>query len=146
MKLQCEKNLLLQVAQKAGRYCSSKEGEQLFISEDFLPFNCITFSTNYSSITGVLPKGLENAISAKELARTIGAKDLRGLRTRITLERIRGAPILSMPGGGYFLTDDGEKSIREAEILRRMMDSRTLTTAKATEAERGIIRGQCGQT
>ncbi len=139
MKLSCEKYLLLQTSQLRANICSSREGEQLLISEDFLPSNCITFSTDCSSIAGVLPKGLENATSAKELAKTIGANDLRALRTRITLERIRGAPILSAPGGGYFLPDDGEKGVKEAELFLKVMDARTRTTAEVTEAARRFI-------
>lgn len=141
MKLSCEKYLLLQTSQIGAYVCSSREEGQLLISDDFLPFYYTTNSTEISSITALLPKGMENAISAKALAELVGVSDLRGLRTKISLERIRGAPILSTPGGGYFLPDDGEKGRKEAELFLKVMDARTRTTAEVTEAARQYVKG-----
>lgn len=116
-------------------------GEQLTLSEELFPIPKYTTDLpDKTSMARVLPKGRENAISGSDLAALLGINDLRSLRHRITFERIRGVPVLSTPGGGYFLPDDGEKGVKEAELFLKVMDARTRTTAEVTEAARRFIR------
>ena len=91
---------------------------------------------NQIIISELLPKGEENAIPARELAKMTGVSDARTLRAIITREREAGELILSTTrrGGGYFMPDDGEKGKREIDAFIHTQYARAFTTFRISKA------------
>ena len=90
-------------------------------------------------IAALLPHGVENAMSARDLAHRAGCADARELRRRVAAERAGGALILSLPSVGYFLPADGDRGRVEAALFVRSMSARARNTARATAAARAFL-------
>lgn len=96
-------------------------------------------------IASLLPRGAENALSTKDLAKIAGCGTTRNLRKLIEEERGAGALILSSTTGGYYLPDSGEKGRHELFEYVRMMRARALNTLKSAQAANKALESVKGQ-
>ena len=92
-------------------------------------------------IEQLLPRGLENAVTTRELVRLTGVKNARTLQSAIAIERESGALILSTgkSGGGYFLPDEGEKGTHEITEFVHTLYGRAVNTLRMLRNARRAV-------
>lgn len=88
-------------------------------------------------IVDLLPKGRENAIPSKMLAKLVGASSVRELQKRISRERAGGAVILSTceAGGGYFRPASSE----EIKVFIDTLEARARNTHGALRSAKTAL-------
>lgn len=87
-----------------------------------------------------IPRGTENAISAKELARRVGYRGERALRLAIERERRTGAVILADDNGYYLPSSDAEQARREIERFVRRTDARMRSNRESVRSAKRFLR------
>ena len=94
-----------------------------------------------------LPRGAENAVSAKNLAARLGLSSTRGLRKVIESARNQGELILtSYENGGYFLPDnDRAKAQREIAAFYWPQRQHALAILRRLRAARLALNVEPGQ-
>lgn len=118
---------------------SGKEMQTVLPDVLFPKPNYITGNTNEQGIAALLPEGLENAVSSKELVQLCGCASTRQLQELIARERAQGALILSSAQGGYYLPAAGQKGRIELEAYVRTLHARAVNTFKAAQAARQAL-------
>lgn len=87
-----------------------------------------------------IPRGAENAISARELARRVGYRGTRALRLAIERERRAGELILSSGDGYYLPSSDAEQARREIERFVRRTDARMRSNRESVRSAKRFLR------
>ncbi len=98
-------------------------------------------------ILDLLPRGEENALPSRDLAKLVGCKSVRDLQSLIADERDAGNLILSTcrHGGGYFQPADGEQGQQEIAAFIRTLRARALNTLSAIKTARKALKSVPGQ-
>ncbi len=93
-------------------------------------------------IAAILPRGAENAVSARLLMQMIGIPNRKQLRVMVDYERQAGALILSKmnEGGGYFLPDYGIKGMREIEAFIKTFRAQAGNTFRMLKPFRDAVK------
>ena len=86
-------------------------------------------------IIELLPKGKENAISTAELAKAVGAANVRELRRMVAKERKAGE-IIASSNNGYFVPVD----IKEIEEFVRTLDCKARSIMVALQSARKLLK------
>ncbi len=99
------------------------------------------------TVFDLLPRGEENALPSRDLAKLVGCKSVRDLQSLIADERDAGNLILSTcrHGGGYFRPADGEQGKREIAKFIATLQARALHTLAAVKTARKALDGVAGQ-
>ena len=94
-----------------------------------------------------LPRGAENAVSAKNLAARLGLKSTRGLRTIVEKARLNGELVLTdYRGNGYFLpSDDRAKAQQEIAAFYWPQRQHALAILRRLRAARLALNVEPGQ-
>lgn len=113
-------------------------------------FSCLDGNTESGArqrIFDLLPRGENNAIASRELAKMVGCRSVRELQSRIADEREKGHIILSScrNGGGYYRPSDGPEGQQEIAAFIQTLRARAMNTLVAIKAARKAIEGVEGQ-
>ena len=96
-------------------------------------------------IRDLLPRGHENAVTARQLSRTTGLCS-REIRRRIAAERAAGAVILTDGAAGYFLPSDNAQCGRdEVSAWLARITARGVSTLRAGDSARAWLSVLPGQ-
>lgn len=87
-----------------------------------------------------IPRGAENAIPARGLARRVGYRGERALRLAIERERREGAVILADDNGYYLPSSDAEQARREIERFVRRTDARMRSNRESVRSAKRFLR------
>lgn len=96
-------------------------------------------------LADTLPAGQENAVDSETLMQRFHLSDRRQLRALVSLERSKGALILTAPGGGYFMPDAGEKGRREIRRFISTIRAKGVHTLAAAKPALRALRVTDGQ-
>lgn len=98
-------------------------------------------------VESLLPQGVANALSSRELVQLTGFRSVRELQAEIAREREAGALILSTcrNGGGYFIPSDGVEGTREMCAFVATLRARAFHTLKALKTAREVLQHIDGQ-
>lgn len=106
---------------------------------------CITDTPRRQVIETLLPRGKENAVNSKVLARIAGCSSVRVLQALVAAERQTGALILSSTSGGYYLPDEGIKGQQEIAEFYRTLHARAINILRTLRAAKGALQEMDGQ-